>query len=149
MREVRRSALVPHTPSEMYALVNNVAGYPAFVPFCPATRVLAAEAHSLTASIDIARAGLGFTLTTRNTLVPGESIRMALLDGPLRAFDGHWQFSAIRDPAGQVRGCRVELSVAFEFASAALGLLLGPVFESSWDSLVDAFVRRASEIYRG
>jgi ribosome-associated toxin RatA of RatAB toxin-antitoxin module len=27
MREVRRSALVPHTPTEMYALVNDVARY--------------------------------------------------------------------------------------------------------------------------
>jgi ribosome-associated toxin RatA of RatAB toxin-antitoxin module len=25
--------------------------------------------------------------------------------------------------------------------------LLGPLFESSWDSLVDAFVRRARQVY--
>ena len=149
MREVRRSALVPYTPLEMYTLINDVAGYPAFVPFCPATRVLSATADSLTASIDIARAGMRLSLTTRNTLVPGESIHMVLVDGPLRAFDGRWQFVAIRDAAGTPKGCRVELSVAFEFRNAALGLVMGPVFESSWNSLVDAFVRRAHEIYRG
>ena len=149
MREVRRSALVPYTPSQMYSLVNDVAGYPAFVPFCPATRVVAVTATSLTASIDIARLGMRFSVTTRNALVPDESIRMVLVEGPLKTFDGRWQFTAIRDAAGVQKGCRVELSVDFEFRNAALDLVAGPVFESSWDALVDAFVRRAHEVYRG
>ncbi len=149
MREVRRSALVPYSPAQMYALVNDVAGYPAFVPFCPATRVLEASATSLTASIDIARAGVRVSLTTRNSLVPDQSIHMVLKDGPLKTFDGRWQFIAIRDASEALKGCRVELSVDFEFRNAALGLVAGPVFESSWDQLVDAFVRRAHEIYGG
>jgi ribosome-associated toxin RatA of RatAB toxin-antitoxin module len=49
---------------------------------------------------------------------------------------------------GVLRGCRVELFVSFEFRNAALGLVLGPLFESTWNSLVDAFVRRAREVYR-
>ena len=149
MREVRRSALVPYTPSQMYSLVNDVAGYPAFVPFCPAVRVLEASATALTASIDIARAGVRVSVTTRNTLVADESIHMVLVDGPLKAFDGCWQFSAIKDATAAIKGCRIELKVDFEFRSAALGLVAGPVFESSWDALVDAFVRRAHEIYGG
>ena len=149
MREVRRSALVPYTPSEMYALVNDVAGYPAFVPFCPATRVIEATATSLIASIDIVRAGIRVSLTTKNSLVPDQSIHMVLVDGPLKTFDGRWQFIAIRDATQALKGCRVELRVDFEFRNAALGLVAGPVFESSWDALVDAFVRRAHEIYGG
>ncbi len=151
MREVRRSALVPYTPAQMYALVNDVAGYPAFVPWCPSTRVLDESADSLTATVDVRRAGLTLSLTTRNTLAAGESIAMALLDGPFKAFSGRWGFVPIRTPGapGELRGCRVELEVAFEFRNAALGLVMGPLFESSWDSLVDAFVKRAREIYRG
>ena len=149
MREVRRSALVPYTPGQMYSLVNDVAGYPAFVPFCPATSVLEASATSLTASIEVERAGIRVSLTTRNTLVPGESIHMVLIDGPLKSFDGRWQFIAIHDAKGALKGCRVELGIDFEFRSAALGLVAGPVFESSWNALVDAFVRRAHEIYGG
>jgi len=149
MREVRRSAIVPYAPREMYALVNDVAGYPAFVPFCPAAYVLEASDTSLTARIDIARAGVTVSLTTRNSLVPDESIHMVLIDGPLKTFDGRWQFVAIRDATEAVKGCRVELGVEFEFRNAALGLVAGPVFEASWDALVDAFVRRAHEIYGG
>ncbi|HXQ31143.1 MAG TPA: type II toxin-antitoxin system RatA family toxin [Steroidobacteraceae bacterium] len=154
MREVRRNALVPHTPAQMYALVNDVARYPDFVPWCPATRIHAETANTITATVEIERAGVRIGLTTRNTMRPGERIEMTLIDGPLRSFGGTWDFIPIRAAAapaaaGEVRGCRVELAVSFEFRNAALSLVLGPVFESSWDSLVDAFVRRAREVYRG
>jgi ribosome-associated toxin RatA of RatAB toxin-antitoxin module len=152
MREVRRSALVPHTPTQMYALVNDVARYPEFVPWCPAARIHAETADSVTATLEIARGGVSTRLVTRNTMRPGERIDMALVDGPLRSFRGTWRFVPIRatDPGGgegELRGCRVELEVFFEFMGAALSVLLGPLFESSWDSLVDAFVSRARQVY--
>jgi len=149
MREVRRNALVPYTPLEMYALVNDVAAYPAFVPWCPEARVLESGPESLTATLKIGRAGLTTSITTRNALKPGESITMELRDGPLKTFRGRWDFVPIRAADGEIRGCRVELDVAFEFGNAALGTVLGPLFAASWDSLVDAFVRRAHGIYGG
>jgi len=149
MREVRRSALVPYTPEQMYALVNDVAAYPGFVPWCRAARVLEAGEGALTATLEVARAGLSFALTTRNTLTPGARIEMALADGPFSDFHGRWDFLAIRDGAGAIRGCRIELEVRFEFRNPALGLIAAPFFERSWDSLVDAFVRRARELHGG
>jgi ribosome-associated toxin RatA of RatAB toxin-antitoxin module len=153
MREVRRSALVPHTPEQMYRLVNDVRRYPEFVPWCPATRVHEESPESITATVDMQRAGVRVALTTRNTMRPGETIEMTLVEGPLKSFAGRWQFVPIRAPGegdapGPVRGCRVELAVDFEFRSAALGVVLGPLFESTWNGLVDAFVRRAWEVYR-
>jgi ribosome-associated toxin RatA of RatAB toxin-antitoxin module len=153
MREVRRSALVPYTPQQMYGLVNDVARYPDFVPWCPATRVLAESVDSITATVEIARAGVRLALTTRNSMRPGERIDMRLLAGPLRSFEGSWHFlpilaeSASPGEASAVRGCRIELEVRFEFGSAALGVLFGPLFEASWDSLVDAFVERARAVH--
>jgi ribosome-associated toxin RatA of RatAB toxin-antitoxin module len=86
-------------------------------------------------------------LTTRNTLTPGERIEMALSDGPFAHFRGDWRFLAIRDPGGALHGCRVELLIEFRFRNPALGLIAGHAFERSWDALVDAFVRRARELY--
>ena len=154
MREVRRSALVPYSPQQMYALVNDVARYPEFVPWCPATCVLAESADSITATVEIARAGIRLGLTTRNTMRRGERIDMRLVDGPLRSFEGSWRFLPIEAPAALgaapiVHGCRIELEVRFEFGSAALGVLFGPLFEASWDSLVDAFVERARAVHGG
>ncbi|MBS0375366.1 MAG: type II toxin-antitoxin system RatA family toxin [Proteobacteria bacterium] len=149
MREVRRSALVPQSPAQMYAIVNDVRQYPAFLAWCPSTRVLEETAESITATLELRRAGLTLALTTRNTMRPGEWIEMTLVDGPLRAFHGRWDFVPIRAAGADepVRGCRVELAVGFQFANAALGVVLGPLFESTWNALVDAFVRRARELH--
>jgi len=149
MREVRRSALVPYPPHDMYALVNDVAGYPAFVPWCRAARVLEADEREQTATLEIARAGLKLAITTRNSLTPDERIDMVLADGPFAHFHGRWDFVPIRDRDEALRGCRVELAVSFAFRHAAFGLLAAPLFERSWDSLVDAFVRRARELHGG
>ena len=153
MREVLRSALVPHSPAQMYALVNDVRRYPEFLAWCWATEVHEETAESLHATVALERAGVRIALATRNTMRPGECIEMVLADGPLRLFEGSWLFVPIRAPGtggtpGALRGCRVELNVRFEFRSAALGLVLGPLFESTWNSLVDAFVHRAREVYR-
>lgn len=153
MRQVRREALVSHTPAQMYALVNDVARYPEFVPGCRAVRILESSDTAIAATLELARAGVSLSLTTRNTMRPGERIDMAFADGPLRHFDGHWQFLPVRaaadGPAGPVRGCRVLLEVNFAFRNAGLDLVLGPFFESTWNAIVDAFVRRAREVYRG
>jgi ribosome-associated toxin RatA of RatAB toxin-antitoxin module len=153
MRQVRREALVRHTPAEMYALVNDVARYPEFVPGCRAVHILESSPTAIAATLELARAGASFSLTTRNTMVPGERIDMVFADGPLKHFDGRWQFVPIRaaqdGPDGAVRGCRIELAVNFAFANAALDLVLGPFFEATWNAIVDAFVRRARELYRG
>lgn len=152
MRTVRRQALVPQTPAQMYALVNDVARYPEFLPWCPSTEVHTADAETLSATLGFERAGVRTSLTTRNRNQPDESIEMVMADGPLKTFSGVWRFVPIRAPApagtlGEVRGCRVELEVAFEFRNAALGFIFGPLFESTWDSIVDAFVKRARAVY--
>lgn len=152
MRVVRRTALVPQTPAQMYALVNDVRRYPEFLPWCPATTVHADDGSSLRATLTFERLGVRTAVTTTNGNVADESIEMVLTDGPLQSFRGLWQFHPIRARAadatpGDLRGCRVELTVEFAFRNAALDLVFGPFFEVTWDSIVDAFVRRAREQY--
>jgi ribosome-associated toxin RatA of RatAB toxin-antitoxin module len=48
---------------------------------------------------------------------------------------------------GQQRACRVELQLSYGFSSATLGALVGPVFDKIAASLVDAFVKRAEQVY--
>ena len=43
MREVRRSALLPFTPPQMYGLVADVERYPEFLPWCTSARILAQD----------------------------------------------------------------------------------------------------------
>ena len=152
MRTVHRTALVPQTPAQMYALVNDVRRYPEFLPWCPITVVHQEDGGSLSATLTFERVGVRTAVSTTNVNVPDESIQMVLTDGPLQSFRGLWQFHPVRarttsGEPGEIRGCKVELTVEFAFRNAALDLLFGPFFEATWDSIVDAFVRRAREVH--
>jgi ribosome-associated toxin RatA of RatAB toxin-antitoxin module len=70
---------------------------------------------------------------------------MRLVDGPFSNLDGQWSFNPVGD-AGQ-RACKVELDLNYGFKNAALAAMVGPVFDRIAGSLVDAFVKRAEQVY--
>ena len=143
MRSVSRSSLVPYTAEQMYALVDDIEAYPDFLPWCSGAEVLERDAEQVVASVEMKRAGFRKSFTTRNTLTPGESIELALVGGPFQQLAGRWQFDSLADGAG----CKVSLSLEFEFENRALDALLGVFFEDTCNSMVDAFTGRAAEIY--
>jgi ribosome-associated toxin RatA of RatAB toxin-antitoxin module len=69
---------------------------------------------------------------------------MRLVDGPFSNLDGTWRFVPVGE--GQ-RACRVELDLTYSFKSATLAAVVGPVFDRIAGSLVDAFVKRAEQVY--
>lgn len=140
-REVHRTALVPHPPALMYALVNDVAAYPEFLPWCRASRVLSSDARRMRASMELARGGIAKWFTTSNTLIQDRSISIELEDGPFKELAGTWTF----EPLG-ADGCKVSLDMAFDFDGVLLDLALGPALTDIFGSLLDAFVARAREV---
>jgi ribosome-associated toxin RatA of RatAB toxin-antitoxin module len=48
---------------------------------------------------------------------------------------------------GSQRACRVDLELHYGFSNMALSALVGPVFDRIAGSLVDAFVKRAEQVY--
>src|SRR5579859_7753674 len=142
MRRVNKSALVPYPAAAMYALVNDVQRYPEFMPWCRGSKVLSESDTEMRASLDLARGGFHKTFTTKNALQAGRAITMTLEHGPFRHLEGRWIFT---DLDGE--GSKVALDMEFEFASAVLDLMAGPVFHEICNSLVDAFIRRAAELH--
>lgn len=142
MRRAKRNALVPYTPGQMFTLVDRAEDYPEFLPWCSSATVHHRDETSVDATLEMRRAGLSKSFRTRNTQVFAEHIRIELADGPFQTLEGDWTFT----PVGET-GCRVELDIRFEFESAMLDRLLGHFFEDTLNSLVDAFTRRAEDVY--
>lgn len=142
MKQIARSAIVEHSAAEMYALVEAIEAYPRFLPWCVAATVHERHAGTTKATLTIGAGGLRHSFTTLNENRPGEAIQMRLVEGPFRRFDGQWRFAPLSP-----RACRIEFSLRYEFSSRALGKLLAPLFDGIADSMVEAFVRRADEVY--
>ena len=142
MRQVERSALVPYTPAQMFALVQDIEGYPQFVPWVSAAEVISRTESEVIGQLEMERSGLREKFTTRNVLMPPNRMDLKLVDGPFKVLEGIWSFDAIGD-----KGTRIGLNIRFEFANPMLSLMLSKTFEKSCAQLVDAFVARARTVY--
>ena len=142
MREITRSALVGYTPVQMFALVVDVESYPRFLPWCVGAELHYRRDDELEASLEMQRAGRRERFRTHNRLDPPQRMDLSLVSGPFRTLDGSWTFDPIAD-----RGTRIGLEMRFEFASPLLGLVFARAFEQSCNSLIDAFTRRARDVY--
>ena len=144
MQVVERSALVTYTAAQMFALVNDVARYPEFLPWCIGARVDDLSPTERIAVLQVSRGVLRTEFTTRNTLVQDAQIHMQLMHGPFRDLVGEWRF----EPIGE-RGSRVHFRIEFEFKNRLSATAFNAVFESLCGTIVDAFVLRARTIYSG
>ncbi len=142
MPVVKKSALVPYTPEQMFLLVNDVESYPQFLPWCSASRVLSEEGDEIRALVKLSHGKLRKTFTTCNRVQRGKMIEIRLGEGPFRLLEGFWRFD--HTTAGR---CRVSLDLEYEFSSRLLRIVLGPVFSQIANTLVAAFCQRAREIY--
>lgn len=142
MKRIARSAIVPHSAAQLYALVEDIESYPRFLPWCVGAEVSGRAPDATLATLTVGMSGVKHSFTTRNTNRAPQAIDLKLVDGPFRHFAAAWRFRPLGEQA-----CKVEFSMEFEFASRALATLLQPLFEHIADSMVNAFTRRADEIH--
>lgn len=143
MPQISRTALVPYSAEQMFQLVNDVSAYPQFLPGCSGSRIIDKSDSQMTAAVDVSKAGISKTFTTRNTLVDNQRILMQLVDGPFRKLMGGWSFTPIGESA-----CRIEFQLDFEFTSKLIELAFGRIFKELAGNMVQAFTLRAKEVYR-
>jgi ribosome-associated toxin RatA of RatAB toxin-antitoxin module len=142
MRVVQRSALVRHSASDMFSLVDDVQSYPQFLPWCASATVHSRLENVLEATLELRRADLSKTFRTRNTATGQELIEMQLVDGPFSFLEGRWTFTQLG-----ASGSKVALDLKFEFSNNVVDVLFGPFFEEICNSLVDAFTQRADSVF--
>jgi ribosome-associated toxin RatA of RatAB toxin-antitoxin module len=142
IREIKRTALVTFTPSQMFELVVDVERYCEFLPWVAGAQVHEKSATGLLASLTMERAGVRQSFTTRNEMIAPDWMSLRLVEGPFKLLEGMWTFTAIG-----TAGTKVVLDMKFEFANPLASMLFGKAFEQSVGELIDAFVGRAKQMY--
>jgi ribosome-associated toxin RatA of RatAB toxin-antitoxin module len=142
MRTVHRSADVPYSAAQMFALVDDVESYPEFLPWCRDASVVQIDSDRKDARLDIGFAGLHKHFTTRNRASPARWIEIGLIEGPFRSLSGRWTFEDLT-----TGGCRIELLLRFEVSGAPLNFVFATVFEEIVRTQVNAFIARARQLY--
>jgi len=138
MKRIARSTIVERSADAVYALVEDIESYPAFLPRCLAAEVRERSPGRTVAALTFGFSGLRQSFTTENTNQPGRAIDMRLLQGPFRQFDAAWRFT----PLG-AEAAKIEFSMAYEFINPLVAKALSPLFENLADAMVEAFRLRS------
>lgn len=144
MTRIQRHALVMHSASRMFRLVNHVEDYPMHFSWCDRAELLERSTDSMVARLHLRLAGVRSHFTTRNRWVEPTRLDLELVDGPFRHLQGHWLFHALDEEA-----CKVSLQLDFEISGALVGSAVALGFPKLADRLVDDFCRIAREQDRG
>lgn len=142
MSVVTKSVLVGYSAQQMFDLVDAVEAYPQFLPWCSGAQVGFRDATRTRATLHVNYHGARQSFTTENTKEPPHTMHVRLVEGPFRILDGTWRFTTLAPDA-----CKIDFRLHYEFSSKLLEKLVGPVFSYIANTMVDAFVKRAEQVY--
>jgi ribosome-associated toxin RatA of RatAB toxin-antitoxin module len=142
MALVEKSVLIAHSAQQMFDLVDRVEDYPQFLPWCSRTELKFRDAHKTAATLHISYLSVKSHFTTENDKEAPLLMQIRLVDGPFRRLEGTWRFKPLAEHA-----CKIEFQLAYEFSSRMFEKVIGPVFSNIANTFVDAFVKRAAQVY--
>jgi coenzyme Q-binding protein COQ10 len=133
--------IVPYTPEQLFDLVADVGKYPRFLPWCVAARVRHRTETHLLSDLTIGFGPFRESFTSRVTLDRPHRVTVKYENGPFRYLNNQWVF------APHNGGTEVDFFVDFEFRSRILQAAIGVVFNEAVRRMVNAFRKRAHEVY--
>lgn len=142
MNTLKRNAIVPYSTRQMFELVNNIEDYPRFLPWCHSAEIISRTDKEVVAALEIVWKGVRKRFSTKNILKPYDSMDIVLVEGPLQHLEGIWTFIPLNEKAS-----KVNLDLEFEFTGSFIDRLFQPVFQHIANTLVEAFCKRAVELY--
>jgi coenzyme Q-binding protein COQ10 len=138
--------VVRYSPSQLFALVADVAKYPSFLPWCVAARIRSHVGNDVVADLTIGFGPFRESFTSRVKLIPPDAtgacaIKVEYENGPFKYLHNRWTFTP------HAEGCLVDFFVDFEFRNFVLQKAIGTVFAEAVRVMVNAFLKRARTIY--
>jgi coenzyme Q-binding protein COQ10 len=133
--------IIPYRPDQLFDLVADVGKYPQFLPWCVAARVRHRTEHELLADLTVGFGPFRESFATRDTLDRPRTVRVRYETGPFRYLNNEWNFLPHEN------GTEVAFFVDFEFRSRILQAAIGVVFNEAVRRMVNAFRKRAQDVY--
>jgi len=142
MAQVEKSVLIAYSAQQMFDLVDRCEDYPLFLPWCGKAVCHFRDAETTEATLYINYHGVKSHFSTRNRKEAPHWMKIHFVDGPFKRLEGSWNFRILREDA-----CKVEFYMHYEFSGKLLEKVIGPVFSRIAGTFVEAFVKRAEQVY--
>lgn len=133
---------LPFTPQQLFDLVADVERYPDFLPWFVAAAITRREGNTVWVDMVIGTSFVRRHFASKATLDRPHRIDVVNQDDLFDLYQQTWTFQPGKDG-----GSMVEFQVDYLFRSRALQLVMGAFLEEAAKSMVNAFKRRACQIY--
>lgn len=146
MPKHREERVLPYTAEQMFDLVADIEKYPEFLPWCVAARVVKRSHNVLMADLVIRFKAFQEKYTSKVALCRPEgseagSIDVTMVQGPFSHLENDWVFTP------HPEGCLVGFMIDFRFKSVLLEKMIGFMFDKAFNHMVEAFEKRAEQLY--
>ncbi|MDR2008438.1 MAG: type II toxin-antitoxin system RatA family toxin [Alphaproteobacteria bacterium] len=135
--------ILPFERSFIYDIVADVESYPKFIPWIGRVRVLDSYDNTVEFEMNVDFKVVKEKFTTRDTFWQDEFIEIELISGPFSYLYNTWKFEVVDNYT-----TKVTFFIEFEFKSKLLGAMFSNVFIQAQKKIIDAFDKRAEELYR-
>lgn len=145
MRKFKDSKILGYTAKQLYELVLDVEQYDKFVPWCSKCEVISKSEGQITADLSV-KSGF-ISKSYRSSIAHGSNldgyfIEINQISGPFKYLDTKWYFKKMDDAK-----TKVDFAIDFEFESEIINMVIGGIFSNTSEKIIEAFEKRAKEIY--
>ncbi|GAM21026.1 hypothetical protein SAMD00019534_042010 [Acytostelium subglobosum LB1] len=135
------------TPEQVFNIVSNVQSYREFLPFCLDSRItrVVNPASCFEAQLTVGSGNIKEAYTSRVEFMNPSFIQASAVNSELfMHLVSQWRFRAGPTP----NTCTAECSLDYQFKSSFYAAFMDQFFASSLDTMVDAFERRCTQVYK-
>ena len=138
--------LIECDKNQLIDLVLDIEKYPTFVPYCFDAKVYEKKSDgyfiNIIADLTIGKGPFKDTYKSDVKFNKKEnSIHVTNIGGPLKHLDNKWNFKKHKE------GTVIYFDVDFEIKNKFLNILMSKSFQYGLDKIVDAFQKRANELF--
>ena len=146
----KETKILPYTAKQMLDLVIDIENYPKFLPWCLASRIRQRiNQNHLIADLVISFKAFSekYTSEVKVTTISDDEYRIEVIaiEGPFKNLVNKWHFKNLSNNGNP--STSIEFFIDFEFRSIILGKMIGVIFEKATNKMIDAFEKRAKELY--
>ena len=133
---------LPYSADQLFDLVADVEKYPEFLPWCLGARIIEQSETDLTADLIIGYKVFRETFRSRVHLTPKSRIDVEYINGPFHYLNNHWTFKEAKHG-----GTDIDFFIDFQFRNSLFQSATQMIFERAFDQMLNAFEKRAKELY--
>jgi coenzyme Q-binding protein COQ10 len=138
--------IVNYKIDDIYNMIIDIESYPEFLPWCSAARIIEEGDHLIIADLVITFKVFTEHYRSQVELTPPNKgmaeIKATALSGPFKHLDNQWVLQEIKKNV-----TKIKFMIDFKFKSALLNNMIGFLFAKASEKMVDAFEKRAEELY--